>query len=273
MLDRSAGGYHRRKHGCFNSTRMAAFGTCLWFLAISGLAAGSSPEPSGMPVEGSELARGMCAQRPIESLNTTGSLQIRDASGQRTEVPVKFILTIADQGWHTVYETVPSNSAAAIKFEVHHNPPQTNRYFLATNLSPHTTVAPVLPISSHEVWRTFAGSDFWLADLSLEFLHWPQQKVLRTDLRRGRACHVLESRRPPDEPAAYARVLSWVDPGTGGILRAEAYNDANELIKEFSVRSVQRNQVKSIQIRNLKTHSLTRLQFDLDAEPFSSDAP
>ena len=39
----------------------------------------------------------------------------------------------------------------------------------------------------------FAGSDFWVADLGLEFFHWPEQKVLpnTTNLKRSRAYTVV----------------------------------------------------------------------------------
>ena len=46
----------------------------------------------------------------------------------------------------------------------------------------------------------FAGSDFWIADLGLEFFHWPEQKVLKKEFRRNCSCVVLESTNP--NPAA-----------------------------------------------------------------------
>ena len=54
----------------------------------------------------------------------------------------------------------------------------------------------------------FAGSDFWLCDLGLEFFHWPQQKVLKKEFHRQCACTVLESTNPnPSADGLFARGL------------------------------------------------------------------
>jgi hypothetical protein len=56
----------------------------------------------------------------------------------------------------------------------------------------------------------FTGSDFWIADLGLDFLHWPKQRLLRKEMRHSKSCEVLESVNPQSVPGGYARVVSWI---------------------------------------------------------------
>ena len=79
----------------------------------------------------------------------------------------------------------------------------------------------------------FAGSDFWIADLGLEFFHWPEQKILKKEFRRGRGCMVLESTNPNPSTNGYSRVDSWIDKESGGIVQAKAYDAKGKLLKEF----------------------------------------
>jgi hypothetical protein len=72
----------------------------------------------------------------------------------------------------------------------------------------------------------FAGSDFWVADLGLEFLHWPKHLLLRKEMRRSRPCDVLES--TCSQPATgYSRIVSWIDIESAGILHAHAISMSN----------------------------------------------
>ena len=107
-----------------------------------------------------------------------------------------------------------------------------------------------------------------LADLGLEFLHWPEQRLVKNEMRRGRSCKVLESTNPQPGKGAYSRVRSWIDSESAQLIRAEAYDSENRLLKEFSVGSVKkvrgRWELKDMEIRNEQTDSLTRLEFDLD---------
>jgi hypothetical protein len=116
----------------------------------------------------------------------------------------------------------------------------------------------------------FAGSDFWLADLGLEFFYWPEQKILKHEMRRGRACKVLESTNPSPSTNSYLRVVSWIDNESGGIVQAEAYNFKNKLLKEFAPKSFKKVngqwELQEMEIRNVQTGSRTRLEFDLKKE-------
>jgi hypothetical protein len=123
-------------------------------------------------------------------------------------------------------------------------------------------------LSGAELFTSFAGSDFWLADLGLEFFHWPGQKVLKTELRKSRECRVLESVNPQPATNAYSRVVSWIDTETGGILHAEAYDAQNKLLKEFDTKKFKKVngewRLEAMEIENARTGSRSQIEFSLD---------
>ena len=117
----------------------------------------------------------------------------------------------------------------------------------------------------------FAHSDFWLADLGLEFLHWPEQRIVeeaKIRMRKGRPCKVLESVNPRRGAAGYTRVRSWIDAKTGKPILAEAYGPDNKLLKEFEVGSVAKVhgkwELKNMEMRDAKTDSQTVLEFQYE---------
>lgn len=238
-----------------------------WFLAMlpQSFAAPTGFNSDIASENGLALALELRSQKPSKNLATGGVLKLRNAAGQRTEIPIKFELVLETNGWRTLYETMPTNGSSECLM-VRHVEQAATQYYLATKTNQNSSTVRSEPLSDPSLWQPFAGSDFSLVDLGLEFFHWPQQRIAKSEMRRGRRFSVLESRHGR-EVGAYARVLSWIDPATGGLLRAEAYDDSGQLVKEFSVRSVKRGQLKEIQIRNLKTHSITRLEFDLEIEP------
>jgi YD repeat-containing protein len=113
----------------------------------------------------------------------------------------------------------------------------------------------------------FAGSDFWIADLGLEFLHWPKQRLVRKELRRGQSCDVLESTNPDPRPGGYRRVVSWLDIDTGGIVHADAYDANDRLLKQFDPKEFTKIkgewQLEEMEIRNRQKGSKTRIDFKL----------
>ncbi len=114
----------------------------------------------------------------------------------------------------------------------------------------------------------FAGSDFWLADLGLEFLDWPGQLLTKTEMRRSRWCDVLVSTNPSPAPGGYASVKSWLDRETGGPLLAEGYDSKGNRMKEFSIRSLAKvhgeYKLEGMEIRSDQHKSRTRLEFELE---------
>lgn len=114
----------------------------------------------------------------------------------------------------------------------------------------------------------FAGSDFRIADLGLEFLHWPEQKVTGHESRRMRDCTVLESDNPNPSAGDYSRVVTWLDNKTLAIIYAEAYDANDKLLKVFEPKSVKKVngqwELQDIEIRNVQTHSRTWIRFNLN---------
>ena len=117
---------------------------------------------------------------------------------------------------------------------------------------------------------SFAGSDFCVADLGLEFFHWPGQKILRGENMRGVFCRVLESTNPNPPSNGYSRVVSWIDNESLGIVQAKAYDAKGKLLKEFLPKDVKKVngqwQVGSMEIDNVQTRSRSTLKFDLTAK-------
>jgi hypothetical protein len=113
----------------------------------------------------------------------------------------------------------------------------------------------------------FAGSDFWLGDLGLEFFHWPQQKILKKEFHNNTPSIVLESRNPQPTTNGYARVVSRIEEEGGGVMDAQTYDAANRPLKDFRVKDLKkvdgRWQVQLVIMKNLQTGSTTRLEFDL----------
>src|SRR5207248_6071884 len=63
-------------------------------------------------------------------------------------------------------------------------------------------------LSGNQTMIPFAGSDFWVADLGLEFLDWPRQRAVQREMRKFKSCVMLESVNPNPAPGGYTRVES-----------------------------------------------------------------
>src|SRR5262249_45666734 len=126
---------------------------------------------------------------------------------------------------------------------------------------------PFRPLDAETAAKAFAGSDFLVTDLGLEFFHWPEQRLIKREMRRSRSCKVLESVNPHPEPGAYLRVVSWIDNESSGIVHAEAYDLKNKLLKEFDPKEFTKvegqYQLQEMEIINRQTGSRTSIEFDL----------
>ena len=81
------------------------------------------------------------------------------------------------------------------------------------------------------------GSYFTYYDLGLPYLHWPNAKLLEEGRVRGRDCFAIES-RADGEP--YARVKMYIDKEYYALLRAEAFDANDNLVRRFAVTSFKR---------------------------------
>ncbi len=220
---------------------------------------------------GLALATELRTQKPAETFTSSGMLRSRDSNGRwRAQIPVQLEVKIGVDSWQSVYRALDAKGALIETLVVTHYESSPNRYehWQRPNSSNKSAVDGVLTGEAAAV--PFAESDFWLSDLGLEFLHWPGQRLAGHEMRKGRACYILESVNPSQRGSAYARVRSWVDTEHRGILRAEAYDSSNKLVKEFSVGSFKKVdgkwQLKSMEIRDERTDARTRLEFDLEFE-------
>jgi hypothetical protein len=123
------------------------------------------------------------------------------------------------------------------------------------------------PLSETQIWAPFANSDFWIADLGLEFFHWPDQKIIKHETRRTRACAVLESTNPHPSAGGYSRVDTWIDDESLGPIHAEAFDAKGKLLKIFDPKKIKKVngqwELEDMEIRNVQTGSRTTIMFNL----------
>ena len=246
-------------------------------LAAASAAMAATNDLSDAEIQGRQLAQQLLQQKPATNYSQNGVLKIHDGNGKHLEFPFKYKISIGPSfscDWSSSYTAILKTNADGETLSVSVRENQPNTYF--HHLPGHSELGIVWRgpdgKSDAGIMIPFAGSDFWLADLGLEFFHWPEQKVLpnTTNLKRGRAYTLLESTNPKPYTNGYSRVLSWIDKETGGILEAEAYDAKGRLLKEFAPRSFKKVngqwELQEMEIRNVQTGSRTRLEFDLKKE-------
>jgi len=214
---------------------------------------------------GRELASDLRSLQPGASSTNSGTLRMRDAKGRRREVPVRVVTMVGADGWSVSYRASWTNGATE------------------TLTARYGAVAPVYEVSRMEAGAAFssppqalgigqtavafAGSDFWVCDLGLEFLHWPTQRYVKEELSNGRLCHVLESINPSTN--GYARVWSYIDQEFKGLLAARAFDHRGFAIKDFSTGSFVKVQdhwfLRDIRIRDERSDTRTELLYQLPA--------
>jgi hypothetical protein len=190
---------------------------------------------------------------------------MRTSEGRRVTVPVEVRVDLGTNAWQTTYRArFPDGRRESLAVIT---PWEGVPEFVLQRTSTDGKVAELRPERPDQLYAAFAGTDFWIMDLGLAFLHWPDQRWIGRESRRTRTCDMLESLNPAPAPGAYRRVVTWVDEETGGIVRAEAYDARNRLLKEFSpgsfVRVGSRYELRDMEIRNEQTDSRTTLLFEV----------
>jgi hypothetical protein len=213
------------------------------------------------PVQSQRDARALVAemlsQKP--SSTNTGSLKIRKANAPHREIPMCFTIWSTSNTSTSIYEA--NEHRRKIKLTVIRTDGQPTKYLLSESNAPAKTLVGM------ETMIPFAESDFYIADLGLEFLHWPQQRLIKKEMRRSRFCEVLESTNPSPSPNAYSRVVCWIEQEPPhGIVHADAYDSKGKLFKRFDPTEFQkvegRYQLQEMEIRNLKANSRTKIEFN-----------
>ena len=215
--------------------------------------------PSGqVVVSGLELAADARSVAPAGDYRYSGVMRSRRSGSPERELPAVCQIERKADTWQVTYRI--GSGAQTETLVVRQGIDQTNQYSLSTN----PAVAPA-PLDPSAVDRAVAGTDFCVSDLGREYLFWPGQTILTKELpmRKSRACRVLQS--TPAVTNAYARVLSWIDVDTGGVVMAEYYDAKGALVKEFQVKSVK--EVKgiwhpqSLEVSHPRRNTRTVLEF------------
>jgi hypothetical protein len=206
--------------------------------------------------EGRALAQQLLSLKPEAGFTNIGKLIIRGPKKQRREVNYQCRVSVTATNWTSLY-TASQGTNVLPAFSVEHPDGETNRYFDdRANL-----------LTAIQIAAPFAGSDFSLADLGLEFFHWPDQRVVKWEMKRSFGCKVLESRNPEPTAGGYSRVVSWIHTETGGLIQAEAYDTRGKLLKEFRPTETEkvngRHELKEMEIENVQAGTRTTLVFEL----------
>lgn len=203
-------------------------------MAMTGPAIPADTTAPGEAVpEGRALAAELRGQKPVQNLTNTGVLRMRDARNRRRELPVTVTTLVDDKGWQVVYQATDPSRGSLETLVVRRQGDERPQYEVASRAAGEAAAPPPRAVTESSV--SFAGSDFWLCDLGLEFLSWPVQKVVKREISNGRMCWALDSVNPGTN--GYASVRSWIDAEYHALLRAEAYDSQRRKVKEFSTGS------------------------------------
>lgn len=209
---------------------------------------------------GAQMALYMQALRPVNAVNGKGTLRIRPPRGgkRRTE-PVQF--RTFSIGNALVNQYTVATGTLTVRAQVGKD----------TEYQWVDSKQVSKKLSDTEAMTPFAGADFWIADLGLEMLRWPNQKVVERKLRRGELCSVLVSRPAKILPGGYSKVVSWVDEDSMGIVRAELFDADGKLLKIFEPKAFKKIDgqwhLKEMEMRNEQAGSRTAIVFELESAP------
>jgi hypothetical protein len=247
----------------------------LW--TFSGWAQVRNPAPTPGPLslaEGEQLARSLIAnllsQKPNQNASNAAVVKIRGADRKTREVPARFEILLTPTNFWNRYEAAVPGTEHSMKLTIIHSDGQPNEYLLSEPAAAGATNRPARRLTGSELSLPFAGSDFWVQDLGLEFLHWPQQRVLKKEMRKGQFCAVLESRNLHPVRGDYLRVVSWLGlnhPDELVLIHADGYDFQNKVLKEFDPKNLEKvngvYQLESMEMRSVQTDSRTLIEFNL----------
>jgi hypothetical protein len=255
-----------------SASRCAPVWLVLCALLLPRLLCAAEPEQplSAMdPVKaGQLLAERLRASLPAEKTSLKGIIKIRHRGAATIEVPFRFEARPGETNWTSVYQISSAGESVAAELTIVHSPGRPNEYLYAKAAKPGEIPGEPARLTNDLAAIPLANSDFWLADLGLEFAHWPGQRYIKGEMRASRYCYVLESINPNPGSAGYSKVKSWIDQESGGVYLAEAYDRAGKLLKDFRVAKLTKidgqYQLQEMDIENAETGSRTSLQFDYE---------
>ena len=216
---------------------------------------------------GQRLANEMRQTQLLNYDQISGALNTKGRRGQRSSLNLTLRTALNEDERQSVFQAVDPISGQITQLTILRSPNQKPQYFVSEAAKDLTTRGTEL--TNNQVMAPFVGSNFWIADLGLEFFYWPRQEILRDariKMRKGISCYVLESRQDDQETSGYTRVRSWISRDHGGLIYAEAYGADGKKIKTFEVSDVEKIdgewKLKELRIRNEQARSTTNLVFN-----------
>jgi outer membrane lipoprotein-sorting protein len=223
------------------------------------------------PAEGRKQAAALVANllklAPSENATQRLTLTIEDAEDRKRLVPARFEIICTPTNFLSIYQAQGESKSEQMALTIIRENGR-NKYLISqpAGASPAVLCADQLSLP-------FAGSDFWVIDLGLEFLHWPQQRILTKQMRRYVFCDKLESINPEPGKGTYSKVISWIGanrPDEFVLVHAEAYDHQGKLLKVFDPRKLEKvngtYQLDQMEIRNRQRHTRTLIDFELPGE-------
>jgi hypothetical protein len=95
-----------------------------------------------------------------------------------------------------------------------------------------------LPTSSWD--SRVLGTDVTYRDLALDFLTWPEVKLLGRGNAKTLSAFILEAANPAGKNSNISRVRFWISSEHFVLVQAEAYNTQGDVVRRFDVNGVQR---------------------------------
>jgi hypothetical protein len=240
------------------------------------LAGATAETVSRSEQEGQTLAEQLRSSVPEKPSEIRGTIRTVSKKQKFTnEVAVICSIVPGKNYWEAVYETVPTPAHPAERLVVRHFSEKPNEYYAARAATSRDALPKPKLLKPEDANIPLAQSDFSLADLGLDFLHWPKQRRIhdaQNSMRLGQSCYILESVNPAGKEIV--RVKSWIerdsaDAGAPGILVAEAYNAQDKRVKVFTLSGSSfkkingQYQLEKMTIENIPNKSETVLKFDL----------
>jgi hypothetical protein len=212
---------------------------------------------------GREIVRDLLSRRPDHGFTNQGTLTIRH-KGTEKHLAIESAVFREHDAWVTLYRARgPEGKTETLSVVRSEKGPAQYAFDGGGD-----SAARPKPLDQGQTMRPFAGSDFWIADLGLQFFEWSGQRVLRKQMKRGQSCDVLESTGGPTQPGGYARVVSWLDADTDAIIYAEAFDSSNRKLKEFAPKKIEKVkgawELRSMEMSSPLTGSRSTIEFDLD---------
>jgi hypothetical protein len=235
-----------------------------------------NPEPPPQPLERAEgerqarpLVARLLAQKPAENSTNTGLVRIRGTNREWRALPAHFEIQLTPTNFSTIYKVTGSDAQPESVLTITHTEGQPNRYFLGERASKGVDLT-TKELTGAQLMTPFAGSDFCAADLGLEFLHWPSQRILKKEFRNHVFCSVLQSTNPDPGSTGYSRVESWIGtdhPEDIALAHADAYDASGKRLKQFEPKELKKvngaYQLESMEMLNNRLGTATVIEFNL----------